>query len=99
MSIRKYLIRYYAAILGIAALGVSNSASAVSVGVDPAIMNLVYMNVHELPVVGNGFVFGTPWSFADLTASHRATSLTLGAASCNVMSPVKAAPDSRGSLY
>lgn len=78
MSIRKYLNRCYAAIFGIAALGMASSASAVSVGVDPANLNLGYMNVFELPANGSGFVFGSPWGFADLTASYSGSTLTLG---------------------
>lgn len=62
-----------------AALAVAGSASAnTTVTVDPGATWLGYMNVFELPGNGGGFVFGSPWGTADLTATFSGNVLTLG---------------------
>lgn len=56
------------------------TAQAVDVTVDPAQINLGFMNVSNLPPPdGDGaFIFGSGWGFADLTASYSGSNLTLG---------------------
>lgn len=51
-----------------------------TVTVDPASLNLGFMNVFNLPAPdGDGaFQFGQPWGFADLTAVYAGYDLTLG---------------------
>lgn len=54
---------------------------SVNVGIDQSDANwLAFMNVFELPANGGGFVFGSPWGIADLTASFDdgASTLTMG---------------------
>ena len=46
-----------------------------SVTVDPAVLNLGYMNVFDL---GMAWQFGQPWGFNDLTAVYAGYDLTLG---------------------
>ncbi len=51
-----------------------------AVTVDPAVVNLGYMNVYNLPAPdGDGaFQFGQPWGLVDLTAVYAGYDLTLG---------------------
>lgn len=59
----------------------ATSMAGVSVGVDQSSAPwLGYMNVFELPANGGGFVFGSAWGLADLTASFDdgASTLTMG---------------------
>jgi hypothetical protein len=70
-----------AAIAATAFLGTSALAGTVNVGIDPSSANwLGFMNVFELPENGGGFVFGSGWGVADLTASFDdgANTLTVG---------------------
>lgn len=70
-----------AAIAATAFLGTSALAGTVNVGIDPSSANwLGFMNVFELPENGGGFVFGSGWGVADLTASFDdgAGTLTVG---------------------
>jgi len=55
-------------------------AHAADVTVDPATLNLGYMNVFNLPPPdGDGtWVFGTGWGLGDLTAVYSGSDLTLG---------------------
>ena len=60
------------------AMGAGIADAQTTVTVDPATINLGYMNVYELPVNGGGFVFGSGWGLADLTAVFAGNDLTLG---------------------
>lgn len=48
------------------------------VTVDPAAINLGFMNVYNLPADGGAFQFGSGWGFADLTGVYAGNELTLG---------------------
>lgn len=70
-----------AAIAATAFLGTSALAGTTNVGIDPSSAPwLGFMNVFELPENGGGFVFGSGWGVADLTASFDdgANTLTVG---------------------
>lgn len=59
----------------------AGAMAGVSVGIDQSSAPwLGYMNVFELPANGGGFVFGSAWGLADLTASFDdgASTLTMG---------------------
>jgi hypothetical protein len=60
-------------------------SSAVDFGIDPNAHWLGFMNVFELPQNGGGYVFGSGWGTADLTANftNNNTVLTLGPNSVN----------------
>lgn len=64
----------------IASGGVSTTAQAADVTVDPATLNLGFMNVFNLPPPdGDGvFQFGSAWGLGDLTAVYSGSQLTLG---------------------
>jgi hypothetical protein len=49
-----------------------------NVTVDPAAINLGFVNVYNLPEDGGAFQFGSSWGFADLTAVYTGSDLTLG---------------------
>ena len=67
------------ALIAVAACVVlAGSALAANVTVDPASLNLGYMNVYEIPANGGGYLWGSSWGFADLTASYAGSVLTLG---------------------
>ncbi len=51
---------------------------AASVTVDPGASWIGYMNVSETPQNGGGYVFGSSWGTADLTATFSGPVLTLG---------------------
>jgi hypothetical protein len=70
-----------------AVFGVTSVAQAVSLTVDPAAPWQGYMNVFELPENGGGYVFGSPWGTADLTANFTGNVLTLGPNSVNDPNP------------
>lgn len=78
------MLRSLATALAVIALmaagGVSTTAQAADVTVDPATLNLGFMNVYNLPPPdGDGvFQFASGWGFADLTASYSGSDLTLG---------------------
>jgi hypothetical protein len=54
------------------------ASAQTNVGLDPAKINLGFMNVFELPSNGGGFVFGSGWGPEDLTAVYSGSDLTLG---------------------
>jgi len=59
-----------AAIAATAFMSATAFAGNVTVGIDQSDANwLGFMNVFELPANGGGFVFGSSWGIADLTAS------------------------------
>jgi hypothetical protein len=59
-----------AAVAAIAACAATTVAGTVNVGIDQSSAPwLGFMNVFELPENGGGFVFGSGWGIADLTAS------------------------------
>ena len=60
-----------------ALLGVTMSANAVTVSVDPGATWLGYMNVFNLPSAGGAYQFGSGWGTADLNASFSGAVLTL----------------------
>ena len=49
-----------------------------TVTVDPAYLNLGYMNWFNLPSAGGAYAGGSSWGIPDLTASFTSTTLTLG---------------------
>lgn len=68
------------AVLGVLAACVMNAnvaGAAVNVTVDPAAINLGFMNVFELPSNGGGYVFGSPWGIGDLVATYAGSNVTL----------------------
>lgn len=72
-----------AAVSAIALLAGTATAGlpSVNVGIDQSDAPwLAFMNVFELPANGGGFVFGSPWGIADLTAQFDdgANTLTMG---------------------
>jgi hypothetical protein len=69
-----------AVVLAIASV---QSASAASVGVDPSASWVGFLNVSEIPQNGGGYVFGSSWGTADLTAVFTPGVLTLGPNSVN----------------
>ena len=58
-------------------MAASNTHAATTVGVDPAAPWQGYMNVFELPANGGGYVFGSGWGTADLSAVFTGPTLTL----------------------
>jgi len=68
--------RVIAAILTLLILGAGMAQAQTNVTVDPAAINLGFMNVFELD--GTSFVFGSGWGLPDLTASYDGSILTLG---------------------
>lgn len=69
------------AVLGVlvaGAMGVGVARADVMVTVDPAAINLGFMNVFNLPSDGGAYQFGSPWGTADLTAVYSGSDLTLG---------------------
>ena len=54
------------------------SRADVTVTVDPGTLANGFMNVFELPSNGGGYVFGSPWGPADLTATWAGSNVTLG---------------------
>src|SRR3954470_16086208 len=56
-------------------------------GVDPSAPWLGFMNVFEIPSNGGGYVFGSTWGTADLTATFSKSVLTLGPNSVNDANP------------
>jgi hypothetical protein len=54
------------------------ATAATTVTVDPAKINLGFMNVFNLPSDGGAFQFASGWGFADLTAVYSGSDLTLG---------------------
>jgi len=53
----------------------AGTAMSATVTVDPAKINIGYMNVHDL---GDAFIFGSGWGFGDLTAEYSGANLILG---------------------
>jgi hypothetical protein len=47
-----------------------DASAQVDVTVDPATLNLGFMNVYNLPSDGGAFQFASPWGFADLVAYY-----------------------------
>jgi len=75
-------------LVAVLALSIVLTARAdVTVTVDPAGPWQGFMNVFETPAHGGGFVFGSPWGTADLTASFSGSVLTLGPNSINDPNP------------
>jgi hypothetical protein len=66
--------------VALSAVGVGTAQAQTTVTVDPAAINLGYMNVFNLPApAGDGaFQFGSPWGAPDLTAVYMGSVLTLG---------------------
>lgn len=69
---------FVAAVIACAALLPAGQVSAATVTVDPGASWLGFMNVSELPSNGGGYVFGSGWGTADLTATFSGDVLTLG---------------------
>lgn len=70
--------RVIATVLTLLILGAGMAHAQLNVTVDPAAINLGFMNVFLLPADGGGFEFGSVWGFADLTAVYDGNILTLG---------------------
>ncbi len=60
------------------ALSAGTAQADVNVTVDPAAINLGYMNVYNLPSAGGAYQFGSTWGLSDLTAVFSGNLLTLG---------------------
>ena len=72
------------ALIGCAVLCTASRVNAdTTVTVDPAATWNGFMNVFELPSNGGGYVFGSGWGTADLTATFSGPVLTLGPNSVN----------------
>src|SRR5687767_14586187 len=80
MSIKGYLL---VCVLSLGLLSGKTADAATIVTPEPSDPWLGFMNVFELPSNGGGFVFGSPWGTADLTATWSGANLTLGAAPIN----------------
>lgn len=61
--------------VALSAFGVGAAVAQTAVTVDPAAINLGYMNVADL---GGGFQFGSGWGLPDLPATYVGAILTLG---------------------
>jgi len=61
-----------------AVLAASTPAYSATVTVDPSASWIGYMNVFALPSAGGGYMFGSGWGTADLTATFSGSTLTLG---------------------
>lgn len=75
------MLRRLATALAVVACAIGAvTAHAADVTVDPAKINLGFMNVSNLPPPnGDGaYQFGSPWGFGDLTASYSGSDLILG---------------------
>ena len=72
-----------ASLIACIAMSVAQYTRAATVTVDPSATWNGYMNVFELPANGGGYVFGSSWGTADLTASFSGSVLTLGPNSVN----------------
>jgi len=57
---------------------VALSSQAATVTIDPGAAWSGFMNVFEIPQNGGGYVFGSGWGTADLTATFSGSTLTLG---------------------
>ena len=64
-------------------LGSAEMARATNLAVDPSSPWQGFINVFELPSNGGGYVFGSSWGTADLTAVFSGPTLTLGPNSVN----------------
>ena len=56
----------------------AGGAFAAYLEVNQTSLNQGYMNVYETPANGGGYLWGSGWGFADLTASYDGFNLTLG---------------------
>src|SRR5437879_5362770 len=66
------------ALTSVLSLSVSHSLNAqITVGVDPSAHWLGFMNVFETPQHGGGYVYGSGWGTADLSATFSGSVLTL----------------------
>src|SRR5256885_3726515 len=71
----------------VASLIVAGQLNAqVTVGVNPGASWIGYMNVFETPQHGGGFVFGSGWGTADLSANFSGSLLTLSPNTVNDVS-------------
>jgi hypothetical protein len=70
-----------------ALVGAGMSTNAATVGVDPGAAWVGYMNVFEIPQNGGGYLWGSGWGTADLTATWAGPVLTLGPNSINDPNP------------
>jgi len=71
------------ALFGCAMLCTASRVDAATVTVDPSASWNGFMNVFETPQNGGGYVFGSGWGTADLTATFSGPVLTLGPNSVN----------------
>jgi MYXO-CTERM domain-containing protein len=74
-------------VVGCVLVRASFARADVTFGVDPSAPWLGFMNVSEIPSNGGGYVFGSPWGTADLTATFSSSVLTLGPNSVNDPNP------------
>src|SRR5690348_364543 len=65
-------------LIGCAVLCALGRVHAATVTVDPSAPWVGFMNVSETPQNGGGYVFGSGWGTADLTATFAGPILTLG---------------------
>jgi len=80
MSTKGYLL---ACVLSVGLFCAKPADAAVIVGPDSSAPWQGFMNVFELPANGGGYVFGSGWGTADLTATFSGNVLTLGPNSVN----------------
>jgi hypothetical protein len=73
--------------IAVSTLGAAGQAEAVTFTVDQSAAWQGFMNVFELPSNGGGYVFGSGWGTADLTATWSPLSLTLGTNNINDPNP------------
>jgi hypothetical protein len=79
--------KYLLFIVGCILVRASTASADVTFGVDPSAPWLGFMNVFEIPSNGGGYVFGSSWGTADLTATFSGSVLTLGPNSVNDPNP------------
>jgi hypothetical protein len=65
-------------IAGILLLAGSPAHSQSTINLDPGASWVGYMNVFNLPSAGGGYLWGSGWGTADLTATFSGSTLTLG---------------------
>ena len=72
----KNAVKVFLAVAAFALL--AGGAQAAYVEINQTSLNLGYMNVYETPENGGGYLWGSSWGFADLTAVYDGPTLTLG---------------------
>ena len=79
--------KFLSFVIGFALVHAATANADVTVGVVAGAPWLGFMNVFETPDHGGGYVFGSSWGVADLTATFSGSILTLGPNSVNDPNP------------